>query len=62
LKNAIQDGNKDGKHSADDFIKHMTECDDSNCSINMMGKEFEKRGMLKGLALADKLHKPQVNN
>ena len=60
LKNAIKDGNKDGNHSAEDFIKHMTECSNNNCSIHMMGKEFEKRGMLKGLALAEKLHKPQV--
>ena len=60
LKNAIKDGNKDGNHSAEDFIKHMTECNDNNCSIHMMGKEFEKRGMLKGLALAEKLHQTQV--
>ena len=58
LKDAITE-NKD-KHSSEEFIKHMTECDDKNCAIHMMAKDFEKKGLLKGMALQEKLLK--VNN
>ena len=61
IKN-ITTGIKDSKekHSTDDFIKHMQECDDKDCSIHMMAKDFEKRGLLKGMALSQKLHQVQT--
>ena len=40
----------------EDFIKHLQDCDDPNCSINKAAKDMQKRGFLKGYALNDKLH------
>ena len=62
LVNSLKDGinSEKEKHSSEDFIKHMQECSDKDCSIHMMAKDFEKRGLLKGMALSNKLNQKQV--
>jgi gas vesicle protein len=40
IKHAIKDNQDDKKESADEFIDHMTTCNDKSCSIHMMSDEF----------------------
>jgi hypothetical protein len=54
IKHAIKDNQDDKKESADEFIDHMTTCNDKSCSIHMMSDEFKKHGFLTGYSLAKK--------
>jgi hypothetical protein len=54
IKHAIKDNQDDSKKSAEEFIDHMTTCNDKGCSIHMMSDEFKKHGFLTGYALAKK--------
>lgn len=54
IKHAIKDNKDDKKASAEEFIDHMTTCNDKGCSIHMMSDEFKKHGFLTGYALAKK--------
>jgi hypothetical protein len=49
----ISDGKSNSNH-AEEFIDHMTTCNDKGCSINMMGDDMKKKGFLTGYALAKK--------
>lgn len=53
LKHMISDGKSNSNH-AEEFIDHMTTCNDKGCSINMMGDDMKKKGFLTGYALAKK--------
>ena len=54
IKHTIKDNQDKGKASADEFIDHMTTCDDKTCSIHMMSDELKKHGFLTGYSLAKK--------
>jgi hypothetical protein len=60
LKHMIKDkeSKKDNTH-AEEFIEHMTTCDDKGCSINMMGDDLQKKGFLKGFELGKKFKEKQ---